>query len=397
MITCVMLPHFPLLVELQRRPELRAAPVVVAQGPKLSDLVLDCSPEAAADGVRTGMALHTVVTLCREATLLIADPVQYQDRFEAMLNALELVSPLVESEALGCAFLDLKGLNSLYPTAAVLVQDLQQQVMAVSHAAPQVGIAEGKFPAKVAALQAQPGGCVVLSREETRDFLAPLSVDRLPVSEEMQSRLMLLGLRTLGQLAVLPLPALQAQFGKEGNLAWHLANGLDTAPLVPRQHQESQQERLAFDAPITSLEALTVAVRELVGRVDAHSTGERTTVRQLRFRLVLEDSRSWERAYTPNEPLSTQERLACFLLSKLEAIGLPGPVAEIALEVTASGGEAGRQGRLFHDGGHLEHQIGAAARQLAVRYGRSPLMKVVAVEPWSRIPERRWALITYEP
>ena len=36
-------------------------------------------------------------------------------------------------------------------------------------------------------------------------------------------------------------------------------------------------------------------------------------------------------------------------------------------------------------------------RHLKVRYGQSPLARVVAVEPWSRIPERRLALMDYDP
>ena len=38
-----------------------------------------------------------------------------------------------------------------------------------------------------------------------------------------------------------------------------------------------------------------------------------------------------------------------------------------------------------------------AARQLKARYGVSPLFRIVEVEPWSRIPERRHALMPYDP
>jgi len=36
-------------------------------------------------------------------------------------------------------------------------------------------------------------------------------------------------------------------------------------------------------------------------------------------------------------------------------------------------------------------------RQLKVRFGRSPMTQVVEVEPWSRLPERRFALMDYDP
>ncbi|MEX2425804.1 MAG: hypothetical protein WD401_03485, partial [Thermomicrobiaceae bacterium] len=38
-----------------------------------------------------------------------------------------------------------------------------------------------------------------------------------------------------------------------------------------------------------------------------------------------------------------------------------------------------------------------AVRQLKQRYGTSPIYRIVEVEPWSRIPERRRALISFDP
>src|SRR5262245_65173078 len=45
---------FRSLVEVRRSPALRGAPVVIAHGPRMSDTVLECAPEAAAKGVTTG-------------------------------------------------------------------------------------------------------------------------------------------------------------------------------------------------------------------------------------------------------------------------------------------------------------------------------------------------------
>jgi hypothetical protein len=38
-----------------------------------------------------------------------------------------------------------------------------------------------------------------------------------------------------------------------------------------------------------------------------------------------------------------------------------------------------------------------AAQEIKLRLKRSLLYHVIAVEPWSRLPERRYALIDYEP
>jgi DNA polymerase-4/protein ImuB len=38
-----------------------------------------------------------------------------------------------------------------------------------------------------------------------------------------------------------------------------------------------------------------------------------------------------------------------------------------------------------------------AVRELKLRLGHSPLYRVVEVDPWSRIPERRHALLSFDP
>ena len=52
---------------------------------------------------------------------------------------------------------------------------------------------------------------------------------------------------------------------------------------------------------------------------------------------------------------------------------------------------------LFREYARRREQLDEMTRHLKVRYGQSPLRRVVAVEPWSRIPERRHALIDYDP
>ena len=71
----------------------------------------------------------------------------------------------------------------------------------------------------------------------------------------------------------------------------------------------------------------------------------------------------------------------------------PAPIEELALELLGLGGEAARQPGLFVARARQLAEIAEAARQLHARYGRVPLYHAIEVEPWSRIPERRWALV----
>jgi DNA polymerase-4/protein ImuB len=79
------------------------------------------------------------------------------------------------------------------------------------------------------------------------------------------------------------------------------------------------------------------------------------------------------------------------------AATLPGPVTEMALELSGLIAAGGRQAELPGMHRRQPSQLAEASRRLKQQYGEPVLFRVVEVEPWSRIPERRRALIAYDP
>jgi hypothetical protein len=238
---------------------------------------------------------------------------------------------------------------------------------------------------------------IVLPGEE-QAFLAKLSVEDLPVSVEMRRRLRQFGLRTLGELARLPQGAVGAQFGPEGVRAWELAHGVDRAPIVPYRVPSQLHERLEFPAPVDTWDALLAAVRTLLRRALHRREAYGRAARSLRLRVHLEDGHVWERGVTFREPVSSLDRMLLALRSKIEGAELPAPFCEVELTVLNLCGESSSQGNLFTQRRARQlTRLAEAARQLRARYGHAVLSRVLEVEPWSRIPERRFALIDYDP
>src|SRR5690606_32454176 len=92
-----------------------------------------------------------------------------------------------------------------------------------------LGLATGRFTARVAVAALRPGEHAVVTPGEEARFLAPFPTSLLPVDGETLRQLHLLGLRTLGQLAALPSAALLERFGQQGPLMHRLACGRDTS------------------------------------------------------------------------------------------------------------------------------------------------------------------------
>ncbi len=229
-------------------------------------------------------------------------------------------------------------------------------------------------------------------------FLSDLSVEDLPVSVEMRRKLRLFGLRTLADLARLPQGAVAAQFGAEGARAWELAHGVDRSPIVPYVAPKSITERLAFGAPVDSADALLAAVRTLLSRALHRPAIRGRAARAIQLRVHLEDGHVWGREVTFREPIGSSERMLLALKHKIEGAELPASFTEVELMILGICGESALQGNLFTvERGRQLQRVAEAARQLKARYGRPLLAKVIEVEPWSRIPERRFALIDYDP
>ncbi|HLG69623.1 MAG TPA: DNA polymerase Y family protein, partial [Chloroflexota bacterium] len=266
---------------------------------------------------------------------------------------------------------------------------------------PSVGFGSGKFVASVAARRAPLRGCRVVPAQDAVAFLDPLPVADLPLAPDAIERLMLLGIKTMGQFARLPFTAVQAQLGVPGAWAWRLAHGQDEEPVVAQPPMPVVRAVLRCDDdPLATVETFQAALDQLLTQAFNQPLMRRgCSARQLRLSALLSDGTSWERTFTFKEPLSGKQAVRQALRNKLRAANmLPGmPTLELGLELLRLGPETARQLPLFAKRIRQRRQLAEAARQLTARYGQTPLYRPVEVEPWSRIPERRWALTPFEP
>jgi DNA polymerase-4/protein ImuB len=342
------------------------------------------------------LGLREAVALCPEAVILSPHPVREHAAAERIVAGLELLSPAVEIDTTqpGCYLIDLTGLDRWLGSPSLAAKRLLATVPALLR--PRAGVAPNRFTARVAAHQAAPGTVQIVTPATTRAFLSSAPVSLLPLSPDKRRRLERLGLRTLGELADLPVAAVQARFGTEGRRAWELARGDDREPVHARSQPETVIESLTLPAPATSRETLLIAITRLVLRAFDRTVLEHRHVRQARLRASLEGGQAWEQITTLREP-GGSKRLLEALGYRVQALTLPGPVEELTLELSGLVDAATRQQLLpgFHS--RRPWQLAEASRHLKQRFGTTGLYRVAEVEPWSRLPERRQALIAYDP
>lgn len=409
-MACLWLPDFAVRAELARRPGLQHRPVVLVGSlpGQRTVVVRACSPTAAAAGLRAGMPAQSLPQRCPGVVPLPFDSPWYEARYRALLSELDRVSPRVEAAPLEVFYLDLSGIEELdhdraEPTAAAV------RPLVPPEFSPRIGVAHGKFTAWAAAWSATAVRSIAVPAEAGALFLERLPSRLLPADPEIHRRLRLLGLRTLGQIARLPRSAFLAQFGWEGDRLHRLAGGEDREPLLPYEPPPAISETLTFPMTAPTAADFDLGLHQLLERVFQRPERRDRGVRQIRLQAVLESGEVWERRITLRRPRDRAEAVYLELKRRLDGGSPPRPVGaltELTVELTALAVRMENQPRLLPD--ERQHRLELLSTELQHlrtrlqtlnphRQGESlPIYRIVEVEPWSRLPERRFALVNYD-
>ena len=404
MVICVLYPRFELLAALGDRRALLSEPAALAPEAGREQVVGEVSAPAEAFGVVRGMRLGEAMSRCPSLRLVPPDPEGVRSLWDAVLDRLEGIGAEVESDHAGAAFFVAGGLEGIHGGDLAGVLAAARRALG---AGARFGAAPSRFAAHAAALQARPRrrgsgsapgsplNAVVVEPSSARDFLAPLPVGLLRTRPELQALpevLERLGIRTLGELAALPSRAVAERFGHPGLLALDLSRGRDT-PLEPRRPSEPVVERL--DLPeAASGQQLERALELLIARVLARRERRGRSLRALAVSARFVAGGTWRTAVTLRHASADPARIRLALAQKLSE--LPAPSESLALEVEAFGPPAQDQGRLLDEAASVRRaRLGEAVRQARQAAGADAALRVLDVDPDSRIPERRAVLAPF--
>jgi DNA polymerase IV len=202
---------FYVAVERRKDAELRGRPVIVG-GAGGRGVVLSCSYEARANGVRNAMPSARARRLCREAVFVPPDFESYTDASKAFRAVLDSFTPKVEPISLDEAFCDVSGAHTLYGSSEDIAHAIRARVKGELELDASVGGGPTKLVAKVASRTCKPDG--VLLVDDPIAFLHPMSIEELwGVGEITATSLRRLGITTIGELAEFPKDVLRQAVG----------------------------------------------------------------------------------------------------------------------------------------------------------------------------------------
>ncbi len=284
---------FYVSVELQRRPELRGKPVVVAgSGPRA--VVTTASYEARKFGVFSATPASRARRLCPQAVFVAPDFDHYRERSRAVMATLHEQVDRVEVVGLDEAYLDMSGIER--PKAAG--RRIKAAVREATGLACSIGIGPSKLVAKVASDADKPDGFLALTVAEARQRFAAHSPGLIPgIGPKSVERLRRRGIERLDQLGGAPDSDLAAWFGDRlGPHLGRLARFEDARVIETSRVRKSESRETTFDYDLRGVAALEPVLERLTAELCADLTRHERRGRTIGIKVRLDDFSTHTRA-----------------------------------------------------------------------------------------------------
>jgi DNA polymerase-4 len=274
--------------EQARRPELRGKKCAV--GGTERGIISSASYEARACGVYTPMPTSQALRVCPDLIMIPHTSGLYGQVSAAMFDLCESITPYVQRNSIDEGYLDLAPC-ALQTTAEVedLVRRLQRRIWEELEITVSMGIAANKLVAQIASKLRKPKGFVVVPVGSERDFLAPLSIGKLPgIGAKTEAALADFGLKLIGDVCGRSERELKATLGNDWAAVVAMARGEDDRPVettTPDAKSYSQQETFAEDVgEFSKIERVAKRmIDELLPKVRADGKRVRTMTVKVRY------------------------------------------------------------------------------------------------------------------
>lgn len=188
-------------VEQQARPRLRGRPVAIVNRRIENTLIITCSYEAKAMGVKLGMSVKQAKKLCPDLVWLESDPPKYKYVYHKLMTIMQDYSAHVRMKSIDEGVIDFSETTAaiagreLVDIGYEIKRRLWDEVGTAMNC--NVGISTNRFLAKTAAGLHKPNGLDVITHENVREVFSKLALtDLTGIAGRFEARLNGVGIFT---------------------------------------------------------------------------------------------------------------------------------------------------------------------------------------------------------
>jgi DNA polymerase-4 len=310
-------------VERADDPTLAERPIVIGGDPRKRGLVQAASPEAIAAGVTLDQLVLDALKLCPEARALRTNMQRYREVSRRLFVCLRSGFDRLEPFGLGAAYFDVTGSADSPEEIALGLGSIAAEDLGLPL---RVGIASGKFLARLAAEEAGLSGLHRVETGREAEFLDSFPVTRLEgVGEKTANTLAELGVHRIGQLTDVGRESLQDALGTHGLRIHAYAAGQDDRPVRAVRHPQSLSREATLEESL-DLEALSSQLEELAQRLEVELRSQGLSAARVALKVRFVDRVTTTRSQTVTAPIASAaaiHRIAAQLLARTQAGSRP--------------------------------------------------------------------------
>src|ERR1700739_4471931 len=334
----IFVPDFPLQAVFTANPNLRTTAVAVVDGEPPLLRVIALNDLASEAGIRPGV-LKGQVEMAGVLAIVRSAEVE-RAAHHALLACANQTSPRIQDRAIDLIIADIDGLRMLYGSPEQIALRVRRDLLEM-HLSANVSVALNPDTAAIAA-RGKPGVSIAV---EPRDIgVLPVSV--LTANSEILDTLVLWGIRTLEELAVLDGAALAQRLGSEGVLLQKLARGEQVHPFHADEQQLEFREQESFESAIDLLDPLSFVFARLLENICSRLSAHALSTNEVDWELSLDpprivgqdlDDRHLFHRRTLKLPNPTTDHKLLLRLIQLELQSQPpsAPVTSVAIRIHA--------------------------------------------------------------
>ncbi|MBN1339305.1 MAG: DNA polymerase IV [Bacteroidales bacterium] len=213
-------------------------PVIIG-GMSDRGVVASCSYEARRFGVHSAMPMKMAKSLCSQAVFIRGDMDSYTKYSGIVTEIIAERAPLYEKASIDEHYIDITGMDRFFGNLK-WSQELRSYIIRQTGLPVSFGVSVNKTVSKIATGEAKPNGLLQIPGPGVTPFLDPLSIKKIPmIGNKTYQLLRSMGVSRISTLRQIPPDMIERVMGKNGNVIWKKANGIDPAPVQPYSERKS--------------------------------------------------------------------------------------------------------------------------------------------------------------
>ncbi len=231
---------------------LNRLPVLIG-GTSDRGVVASCSYESRQFGIHSGMPMKMARILCPQAIVIRGNSSVYTKFSEMVTDIIKEQAPLFEKSSIDEFYVDVTGMDKFFGTYQ-WAKELREKIIRETMLPISFGLSINKTVSKVGTSEAKPNNFINVPDGFEKNFLAPLSVKKIPmVGDKTYHLLRSMGVEKVKTVQEMPMELMESVLGKNGIVLWKKAQGVDNSPVIPWHERKSISMERTFEKDSTDI------------------------------------------------------------------------------------------------------------------------------------------------